>query len=575
MKYTLFSRCILAAHIIVTFIAALPPLYAASAPPTSIVPQAAKVSAKLLRRVATLSADSLIKLADEALAQGDNTRAATFYMMTAHRTTGETDTASQTLAAKADMRLGSIYYRTGDYTRAMQLFTRALKSAGESGDKDVTMETYKWMGNVYCMFTEYDIALRCYSEGLAMRDSPSDSIMTYRILMNTCYAYTKQGNTDKAMEYYRRGLATPHGRRADFTFSERMYLGLIHEAAGRYQLAATTLRPLVAFAKAHKLPPVYECSAYECLYRVYYIAGKRDSTLLYLEKCLDTAERSGLLHMFSEALDMFARYYSDSGDSRAAAAYRQRYSQLVDSTFNLREFGRAKDLQFLYEIGKIDSELSQMEAEKERNHSLIRLQQAAIVAFAGVALAITVLLLVVWRQKRKLHNSYRSLFNLNKKLLAIQTEPSVPVSTDMPDEPANGCEQKYSSSNLDDSLRDELLAKIADVMDNTLEYADADFSLERLAGLVGSNSKYVSQVINGHYGKNFSSFVNDYRVRLACKRLADAAYGMYTVEGIGRSVGFRSKTTFTSAFRRSTGLTPYAWQKMEHERRSYAVGSSI
>ena len=86
-------------------------------------------------------------------------------------------------------------------------------------------------------------------------------------------------------------------------------------------------------------------------------------------------------------------------------------------------------------------------------------------------------------------------------------------------------------------------------MDETLEYADADFSLERLAELVGSNSKYVSQAVNEHYGKNFSSFVTDYRIRLACRRLADdEAYGAYTIEGVGRSVGYRSKTTFTAAF---------------------------
>ncbi len=128
---------------------------------------------------------------------------------------------------------------------------------------------------------------------------------------------------------------------------------------------------------------------------------------------------------------------------------------------------------------------------------------------------------------------------------------------------------KYSTSNLDAGKLGELVARIAAVMDETLEYADADFSLERLAELVGSNSKYVSQAVNEHYGKNFSSFVTDYRIRLACRRLADdEAYGAYTIEGVGRSVGYRLKTTFTAAFRRVTGLTPSAWLKLERERRS-------
>lgn len=82
-----------------------------------------------------------------------------------------------------------------------------------------------------------------------------------------------------------------------------------------------------------------------------------------------------------------------------AAAYRERYRRIVDSTFNLREFSRAKDMQFLYEMNKIDSELARLTADKERDRALIRLQQALIVVIAVVAIAVGLLLAIVWRQK--------------------------------------------------------------------------------------------------------------------------------------------------------------------------------
>lgn len=521
--------------------------------------------AGLMRRVASLPTDSIMSLAASERSAAREERAMTLYMMVASRTEGKKDARSQSLAAEAGLRLGEMSYSHGDYTRAMQLFVGAMEAAGRAGRRDLQMELYKWMGNVYCMFTDYPMALRCYAKGLDAGHEGAGGTMAYRLLVNSAYASAKMGQARKARRYLREAKATPHESRPEFSFIERSYLAIILEAERNYAGAAAALRPLVGYSVSHGLPPEFECTAYEGLYRAYYLAGRRDSALYWLGRCLDKAERAGLLHMFSESLDVLARYYSESGDERMAAAYRERYRRIVDSTFNVREFSRAKDMQFLSEMNKIDSELARLTAAKERDRALIRLQQTFIVVFAVVAIAVGLLLAIVWRQKRRLRESYRSLFDLNRRVLGLQPDGGRGA--------VQGAGHKYSSSNLDAGKLGELIARIAAVMDETLEYADADFSLERLAELVGSNSKYVSQAVNEHYGKNFSSFVNDYRIRLACRRLADdEAYGAYTIEGVGRSVGYRSKTTFTAAFRRVTGLTPSAWLKLERERRSAASG---
>lgn len=103
-------------------------------------------------------------------------------------------------------------------------------------------------------------------------------------------------------------------------------------------------------------------------------------------------------------------------------------------------------------------------------------------------------------------------------------------------------------------------------MDNGTEFCRPDFSLEALARLVGSNSSYVSQTINAVYGKNFSNFVNEYRVRLACRKLADIErYGNITIRGVGESVGYSSYGTFIKVFKNITGMPPSLYQKMVFE----------
>ena len=101
------------------------------------------------------------------------------------------------------------------------------------------------------------------------------------------------------------------------------------------------------------------------------------------------------------------------------------------------------------------------------------------------------------------------------------------------------------------------------VMEETTEFCSTDFTLDRLVELVDSNSKYVSQVINDSFNKNFNTFVNTYRIKLACERLIDVEnYGKFSIKGIAESVGFKSQPTFIGVFKKMVGLTPSMYQSM-------------
>lgn len=85
--------------------------------------------------------------------------------------------------------------------------------------------------------------------------------------------------------------------------------------------------------------------------------------------------------------------------------------------------------------------------------------------------------------------------------------------------------------------------------------------------MVGVNSKYVSWVIKRSYCKNFKSFINDLRIREACRRLDDERYANLTIQVIYQEIGFKSPATFNEAFRRMTGMTPLAYQKRASEEK--------
>ena len=88
-----------------------------------------------------------------------------------------------------------------------------------------------------------------------------------------------------------------------------------------------------------------------------------------------------------------------------------------------------------------------------------------------------------------------------------------------------------------------------------------DASLNNLASLLQVHSNQISKTINLETGSNFNDYINQQRIRLAKTRLTEVEYSHLTIEAIGTSVGFKSKSAFYSAFKKHTGTSPSAFTK--------------
>ena len=173
-----------------------------------------------------------------------------------------------------------------------------------------------------------------------------------------------------------------------------------------------------------------------------------------------------------------------------------------------------------------------------------------------LALLVIGILAYVWRNYKSTQQRNLLLFQKNQELLALEAQEK--------ERKAQLAEaKKYKSSPMDDPAKGELLQRLCGIMESNTEIYDDGFTLDQLASLVGSNPNYVSQVINEKKGCNFNAFVNEYRIKEACRRLTDTEqYGGLTIEAIGQSLGFKSRTNFTAIFKRFTGMTPAAYQRL-------------
>ncbi|WP_299313492.1 helix-turn-helix domain-containing protein [uncultured Aquimarina sp.] len=90
-------------------------------------------------------------------------------------------------------------------------------------------------------------------------------------------------------------------------------------------------------------------------------------------------------------------------------------------------------------------------------------------------------------------------------------------------------------------------------------YLLSSASLKSLAEELNSSPNYISQVINTYTDLNFNDFINQYRIEASKKRLTDSEYSHLTIEAIGNSVGFKSKSAFYNAFKKHVTISPKAF----------------
>lgn len=72
-----------------------------------------------------------------------------------------------------------------------------------------------------------------------------------------------------------------------------------------------------------------------------------------------------------------------------------------------------------------------------------------------------------------------------------------------------------------------------------------------LAKSFGTNTKYLSKVINIYKQKSFITYINDLRVDYAIKKLkTDQKFRKYSIKAISESVGYGKAESFSNAFKK-------------------------
>jgi AraC-like DNA-binding protein len=127
-----------------------------------------------------------------------------------------------------------------------------------------------------------------------------------------------------------------------------------------------------------------------------------------------------------------------------------------------------------------------------------------------------------------------------------------------------GFARKYQSVTVSEEQVRTCDTMLEDLLKNRKVFLDPDLTLGKTADMIGIPPGYLSKHINERYAKSFPDLINFHRVEELKKRLAEPGADKLTILGLAMEVGFNSKSSFNSAFKKITGQSPSDYKKAQN-----------
>ena len=507
------------------------------------------------------------------LERGAMDSALVLYTMVTSRYDPDMDRGDLRLCAQALNNAAYVYmFHLNNYSEAYVNLLKAQHIAEDIGYDDILPCLYLNIGNVYTTYYDNDTALKFYKKAFHSAIAAEDwdiLLTTFTNLVGTSFQEERINEIRKEVDTFKRTVIP---RMPMLAYSRAMGAAAEAYIEGRGDEAVAYVRKAVTLVDTNLKPERFRLFT-EMLVAVIYEDMQRYGEALAVAFDVDGKARRETADIQEQTRNVIAELYAEMGKADSSLYWRKRQIQLRDSLFRNQQYNQIRDLNVSYEMQNADAKLQR--SENRRHTVMVALMITAVATVVILGLAV-----VVIRKNRRLDRSNHDLYRRNDEIMHMnEAERKMRAEygrriaecereierLSVKDAPQ--AERRPQADGMDDAAKQSLLEKISAVMDDVGEISKNEFSVDRLSKLVGSNSHYVSQVINEAYGKNFSSVLGEARVRQACKRLGDtAAYGNLTIEAIAGELGFKSRSNFVTVFKKVTGLTPSEYKKISKEK---------
>ena len=517
-------------------------------------------------------------------------------------------------AAEVYYLLGVISVFTEKYIDAEFYLQKAKKIYKKTGNKGGLIRCFDKIGLIYLKKSNFPKAIECYTDELTLAEEVGNKSAQAYSINNIAIVYYKEKNYDVALEYYlkafdinkqisnKQGIALGYNNigeiykiRKSYKIALNYYLealnifeeinyksGIAYSSCNLCEIYLSTneieqAKESILYAKNifEKLNDSYGLAeVYNNLGEIYCEQKNYTQAIKYFQHSQRYANRIGSSDQIIDNYLKLSILFQEKDDFSEALYYYKKYSEERENIFNSSKSQIINQLKINYETEKKDKKIGILSREAKLNklkntqHKRVILIQIISLIFL---LTVSIIILI---QKRNKNHAFKELVKRNleimntnnemvgtkikyEKLLKEYNKKNKISSVDKSD--------KYDKSPLTEVHKQELFDELILLMEEEKYYLERNINLTKISKLLETNNLYLSQVINQKTNFNFNSLINSYRINESRKLLTNSNFSHYSIEGIAKEVGFKSKSTFNTAFKKFTGVTPSFFRKQATE----------
>lgn len=208
----------------------------------------------------------------------------------------------------------------------------------------------------------------------------------------------------------------------------------------------------------------------------------------------------------------------------------------------------------------VEEPVKQIIKKNENNYSQ-KVKTAFLLAGIAVLLIVVTALVLWFFHKKKLKKKYEAIIdNLKARNTAI---------TETPNEVQKAEDENQASVNIADDTLKTILKRL-EKFESSNRFTKQDVNFAYLANYLGTNSKYLNNILKQYKDKTFSQYINDLRINYIIKQLYEKPkYREYKTSYLAEECGFSSREVFTTTFKKITGIPPsYFIENLKKEQHS-------
>lgn len=452
------------------------------------------------------------------------------------------------VCANAMNNLGYLYfYNNNEPVLAYSYLVRGMSVAKELESDETLSYLALNMANVFCTFDDSESAVDNYRLSMAsgMKSKEYGPVITSLSNVLSLLYTTEPSLEDLEKMIPEIALFRKVNLSAMpmYAYTKSLLDGVESSARRDYASAEGHFKRSLSQIRTQYTPERFRQMSLSMLARLEFIRKNYNSAIGYYRQSLKETDASDIRAAIYSQLQSC---YDSLGDKEKSSYYLHRYVTLADTMLRSGQSKALRDIEL--QVSATDFRRKMDTADAER-HDLMMVICVTLVALAGIA----VLGVWLWISRRKLQKANEELYRTARVRTLQDTGQA-----DLKD---------ASENEVTDDADKALAARLREIMETSPDVYRQDFSIDVLARLADAPSRKVSQIINSRFGYNFSTFLQKYRVEEACRRLDDQKrYGRHTIEAISEGLGFKSRSNFVAVFKKFTGLSPSAYQKIGASR---------